>query len=388
MKNDIAQKLHHSGDLGISLGCMNCSERELCGGLRVSGDHYDCMAFCVCSDPRSCELACPNNLPVYIARHQEVRGFSLDNVPRTPVLAVPQLPAWVPVIYHAYKRVGAVKADTVAVPLSYLFNRKTGALRFKTRKEIADNFGFEETARLVIIGVDQDDRIEDYWALRQAARTPELLAALRPDLITVPNFSLPLDAIRYDNLHNIKRIALCWSELMLAGIPTALHVNARTDRDWERWSEFIIQRNEITALAFEFATGPARPEWGKWYASKLVELAMAVPRSLQLITRGGYPYLPMLRTAFSDVVFIDSTAFMKTVNRKRLVLESGKQPRWIEAKTKPREMLDDLLQANLENMMHVVLKGPFVEGVLPRDINAGVVPNAPIEQSTSIFQLT
>src|SRR5215213_179837 len=122
MKNDIAQKLHHSGDLGISLGCMNCSERELCGGLRVSGDHYDCMAFCVCSDPRSCELACPNNLPVYIARHQEVRGFSLDNVPRTPVLAVPQLPAWVPVIYHAYKRVGAVKADTVAVPLSYLFN--------------------------------------------------------------------------------------------------------------------------------------------------------------------------------------------------------------------------------------------------------------------------
>jgi len=354
MKNDIAQKLHHSSDLGISLGCINCPERELCGGLRVSGDHYNCMVFCVCPDPSSCELACPNNLPVFIARHQEVRGFSLDNVPRTPVLFFPQLPPSVPVIYHGFKRVGAVKADAVAVPLSYLFNRKTGAVRFTSREEIAETFGFEESARLVILGVDQDDRIEDYWALRQAARTPERLAALRPDLITVPNFSLPLDVIRYDNLHNIKRIALCWSELMLAGIPTALHVNARTDRDWERWINFIVRREEVKAVSFEFATGPARPEWGKWYASRLADLAMAVPRRLQLITRGGFSYVPLLRRAFADVVFIDSTTFMKTVHRKKLILKQGRQPRWIDAKTATHEPLDGLLQQNVETFAHLI----------------------------------
>src|SRR5437667_12283227 len=125
MKSDIAQKLHHSPGLGISLGCMECPERDLCGGLEVSGDHYDCLAFCTCSDPSACELACPNNLEVYIERHQEVRGFSFDNIPRAAVVTFPKLPASVPIIYHGSKRIRAVKADAVAVPLSYLFNRKT-----------------------------------------------------------------------------------------------------------------------------------------------------------------------------------------------------------------------------------------------------------------------
>src|SRR5262249_725993 len=154
-------------------------------------------------------------------------------------------------IYHAFKRVRAVKATAVAVPLSYLFNRQTGTLRFTSRDQVAENFGFDERAQLIILGADQDDRIEDYSPFRQLAGTPDRLAALAPALITVPNFSLPLDVIRHDNLHNIKRIALCWSELMLAGIPTALHVNARTDRDWERWVDFILQRKEVKAISFE-----------------------------------------------------------------------------------------------------------------------------------------
>src|SRR5207249_4165551 len=51
--------------------------------------------------------------------------------------------------------------------------------------------------------------------------------------------SMFLDVPRWDNLHNMKRIALCWSELVSRGLPTSLHLNARTDRDWERWIEFI-----------------------------------------------------------------------------------------------------------------------------------------------------
>jgi len=33
---------------------------------------------------------------------------------------------------------------------------------------------------------------------------------------------------------NMKRIAICWSELASCGIAASLHLNARTDRDWER----------------------------------------------------------------------------------------------------------------------------------------------------------
>ena len=298
MKKDIAPNLHHNSQLPISLGCIHCPERNLCGGLQVYGDHYDCLVFCDCPDRRTCTLACPNNLEIYLERHQEVRGFTLENIPRTPSFPVCNLPASLPVIYHASKRITNLNVDAVAVPLSYLFNRKTGTLRFRSREELADHFRFDKAARLVIVGVAQDEPIEDYWAIRGTANIPERLATLRPDLITVPNFSLPLDVVRYDNLHNIKRIAICWSELMLAGIPTALHLNARTDRDWERWIEFILERDEVRSVSFEFATGPARPNWGRWYAAKLITLAASVPRRLQLITRGGYPYLNDLTKAF------------------------------------------------------------------------------------------
>src|ERR1041385_5703805 len=84
MKKDIAPNLHHNSQLPISLGCIHCPERKLCGGLQVYGDHYDCLVFCDCTDRRTCTLACPNNLETYLERHQEVRGFTLGNIPRTP----------------------------------------------------------------------------------------------------------------------------------------------------------------------------------------------------------------------------------------------------------------------------------------------------------------
>jgi hypothetical protein len=44
---------------------------------------------------------------------------------------------------------------------------------------------------------------------------------------------------RLDNLFNMKRIALVWSEIQREGMPCALHLNARTDRDFERCDKEI-----------------------------------------------------------------------------------------------------------------------------------------------------
>jgi hypothetical protein len=54
-------------------------------------------------------------------------------------------------------------------------------------------------------------------------------------MATTPNYSLFVDRPRWDDLHAMKRIAIVHGEFLEAGMPGALHVNGRTDRDFERW---------------------------------------------------------------------------------------------------------------------------------------------------------
>lgn len=227
-------------------------------------------------------------------------------------------------------------------------------LRYDSRAAVAEHFGFNEGARLIISGVAQDQPIEDYWSFRRETRIPEQLAALRPDLVTVPNYSTTLDTPRWDNLHNMKRIAICWSELVSAGIPTSLHLNACTDRDWERWTEFVAGREEVSSVAFEYATGAARLERGEWHTMKLAALAAAVPRPLQIVVRGGYVHLDELYGAFSEVVFIDTTAFIKTMKRKKFARRPDGKVEWPSAGIPKGHPLDALLDYNVRGCSRVI----------------------------------
>lgn len=353
-REDIAPLLYHNADIPMSLGCSNCPEKGTCGGLHTSGSQFDCIAFCECKDSSSCQYVCPNNLVDYIARFHEVSGFEFNNVPRVPVLSYPLLPLSVPLLYHSYGRTAALSAQAVAVPLEYLLNRKTGMLRFGSRAAVAENFGFSERSRLVITGVAQDQPIEDYWSFRRATHIPEQLAALEPDLVTGPNYSTPLDTPRWENLYNMKRILVCWSELVSAGIPTSLHLNACTDRDWERWTDFVVERQEVRSLSFEFRTGPARRERGEWHTDKLVALAATVTRPLQLVVRGGSVHLTNLCEAFREVVFVDTTSFMKSVNRQKCVKRFGRKMDWLSAGTPKSHPIDSLLEHNVLNYARVI----------------------------------
>src|SRR3546814_9232947 len=106
----------------------------------------------------------------------------------------------------------------------------------------------------------------------------------------VQTCALPIlltDVPRTDNLHAMKRILMATVEMMQAGLPTALHANARTERDFERWGELIAERPEIQYLAFEFATGAGRGERLDWHVAQLTALAARVPPRLGLVVRGG-----------------------------------------------------------------------------------------------------
>jgi len=225
--------------------------------------------------------------------------------------------------------------------------------------------GFSANARLVITGVDHDQPLENYWANARRASFVETLRSLNPSLVTTPNFSLFTDVPRWDNLYNMKRIAICWYELAECGCPTALHVNARTDRDWERWKEFLQAHREIAAVAFEFKTGGASVERGRWHARKLAQLAMNLDRPMQLVVRGGLAYLPELREAFSKTVFVTADPFLKATKRRKLVWTLGAKPKWVRVLTLDGQPLDELLQHNVDTYRAMMTASGIIMKGLP-----------------------
>jgi hypothetical protein len=165
-------------------------------------------------------------------------------------------------------------------------------------------------------------------------------------LVTTPNFSLFVDQPRWDDMHSMKRIAIVHEEFLSGGLPAALHLNARTDNDWARWREYIATREEITHVAFEFATGAGWRGRIEWQAGQLAGLARAVERPLHLLVRGGNTVLPSLESAFARVTLLDTTVFMKTTYRQKALLEKSGIVTWTKSPTQAGESLDELLAAN------------------------------------------
>jgi len=251
----------------------------------------------------------------------EIRAFEFDDLPLTEPLNYAELPHYVPVIYsNAANRRERLDAPFITVPLIQLINLDNGELRFQKREELADHFGFSADAKIIFSGVMEDVPLERYWYVRNR----ELILALKklePILVTSPNFSSFCNAPRWDNMFNLKRIAICWNEFVAAGIPTALHMNARTPHDWQRWTKFIKERPDIRSISFEFATikGSRKP----WYVRRLLELAKNVDRELQLVIRGGKRYISRLGKIYENVTFLDTDAFMKATMRQVIPLEGA-----------------------------------------------------------------
>lgn len=337
----------------LSLGCINCLDKDDCGGNHSSPGIFDCEIFCQCEDSSVCPVVCPNN-DSYISNIHDIRGWKLDNISRSKVIPYPELPLVVPYIYHKYIRSENLSVETVAVPLKELFSQNTGEIKFHSKKALAEKFRFDERAKLIIVGIDDDPFIESYWTHRRATELPESIARLQPDLIMSPNYSLPSDVPRQDNLHSIKRIAIIWNEFVLAGIPTSLHINARTDKDWERWTKFIKEREEIKYISFEYATGGAINEQGNYYTNELIKLAKSIDRELSIIVKGGKRYVKKLFNAYDNFVFLDSTSFMKTVKRRSLIWQPGDKMTDRRCKTEKDEPLDFLLERNIELMAKMI----------------------------------
>lgn len=342
------RRLWERPNLTPSLGCVACPEREICGGLRTRSDLYDCTGHC-CGDPTGCTKVCRWKPADYVQRVREIGQFHLGTTPRTAIIPAPELPRVAPLLYHGNRRDRPYDGPAVALSLHRLLNRTTGDPKYRSEVALREAFKIGPETKIILTGTDQDGPLERWWALG-VKRRAEIISALRDlgvKLVTTPNYSLFLDTPRWDDLHSIKRIALINAEFQAGGLATALHVNARTDRDMERWAAFVAEREEITSVAYEFTTGSSRNERRDVHARWLAHLAQATPRPLTLIVRGGVEVLPMLTTAYAAVTVVETSAFMKTMKRQAAAMRSNDGLTWESVPTEADEPLDDLYAHNL-----------------------------------------
>lgn len=346
-----------------SLGCVTCVDRAICGGVHNGASFFDCGDYCRCEDKATCDLVCRGNPKQFVARLREVDGLDLANVPRAQVVPIAALPPMVPLIEHATARVGRLNSPIIALPLYALLDFEAGTIRYPDRAALSKKFGIDPNARLVVSGVARDRKIERYWAAKKRPAMLQQLADLDIALITPPNFSVLTDVPRTDNLHAMKRILMATVEMMQAGLPTALHPNARTERDYERWGDLIAERPEIRYLTFEFATGAGRGERLDWHVAQLTALAVRVPQPLGLVVRGGMRALEPLRAAFASVTMIDTDAFAKTRYRQAAHFRPDGKLVWRKHPTLPGAPIDALLQQNVAALQshHIIMARSHAE---------------------------
>lgn len=342
--------LQHKRKHSFLLGCGKCVDRTLCGGLQIQASALSCLDHCVCADPMACKLVCPRNTKSFAERVREVNGFDLANIEKRPPLAFPDVPKLIPLMYRSLPLARPVDLKLVAIPFSEMYRRKGKRAELYTRQELETKFRLGTDTRIVLSGVENDRHVEQWWASIGRRDVVLGLKELGVVFATTPNFSLMADVPRHDNMHAMKRIALVWSQLHDAGVPTALHVNGRTEHDFFRFREFLQIHEEIEAISFEFTTGAANNERGKYFADLLIRLSREVGRPLILVLRGGIRWMSLLSPDYAHIISMETTAFVKTVKRKRAVQTITNNLGWQRSDTPKGAPLDELLAHNLEAM--------------------------------------
>lgn len=332
----------------LALGCGPCPELGRCGGLHQQFKTFNCMDEC-CHDPANCTAMCPDNPTMFIARMREINDLDFNNISRAAKVTTALLPAYAPHFYHGSSRGERLATDVAALPLHVLYKRRDGSAKFATRTELAAAFGIHENTKIVLVGSGHDASIEAWWKLSEK-RQP-LLAMIADhgyELVTGPNYSLFTNQLRWDDMHSMKRIAITQQEFAAAGVPCALHLNGRTPRDYERWANYLRERDEITHVVFEFGTVWRWPLRREFHLQHLIHVANAVGRPLHMTMIGGMEAVPALAQAYAKLTVVDAVPFLKAVKRQKLTEGNDLKLRSHPAPTGQGEPIGPLLAHNVD----------------------------------------
>lgn len=314
------------------LGCSNCLDFGMCGGLHLPAGAVDsCLAHCTCKTPTeiaTCDVVCQKRPSEFVKRMQEVRSFDLNNIPKAKKRSLPLLGNYVPLLHGKGVRKHREQMDYLAIPMSRALIGRGSKTRARTAKELIEVTGIRPRLGWILSGTDDDGPIERIWGLDHLPRILQDMSNAGVVFATTPNYSLYADVPRHDNLHAMKRIAWMWYFMQQAGISTALHINGRTDRDFERWAEFVRRQPAVQAVAFEFTTGAEPILDRERYIRRLEAFSSAVGRKLSLVMRGSSAIAAELRPSFHKVTSIDSTAYQRSIHRRQAVVDDIGRVRW------------------------------------------------------------
>lgn len=326
--------------------CTTCSFVRECGGLYTTSTLLGCQQHCRCTpaDRNQCQRACICNHKKLVDRIREIHRFDLD-LPRIEPKQLGNFPLLIPVIQAGYLRHAECSSEVIGLKMQSLFRLGNGAPLNITRHDLARKFRIRADAKLFVTSIDIDQVLENLWKSPSRKTIFEWIASLDPECVTVPNFSLFCDAVRTEDLYNMKRIAILWHEMESAGIKTAIHLNARTDNDWDRWIGFLKAHPEIRAVAFEFNTVSNKAR-RTWYLEKLLKMKQNVDRPLRLLVQGGREFLPRLRAAFESTSTFSTDAYINMVKRKKLAIEGLKLKKRNYSCGTPSDF-DHLLDSNI-----------------------------------------
>lgn len=348
-KNAVLKLSHNRNEWPLDIFCRSCADLDICGGIASQiGGH--CYRHC-CGGKHECQTVCRNN-PAFMEQSQEINGFGLENVPPVLPITHPVFDGIAPLISHGRGRAGCVRSDIVVVKLREVVDMKRGVLKYLTRKDLASGLKIDPSAKIIVTGIEKDIWVEPWWSLGSIRRCTLLrrLAKLGIALVTPPNFSLFCDQPRPDNFHAMKRIALVQHEFLVAGIPCALHPHIITEMDSQRWISFVVPRPEIRTIVYEFTTGASQKPVQQMHINHLINLAKDTPRALNLVIFGDKRIIKYLAPYYRNILYVDTSAFMKTICRRKAERIDGQKLRWQPVIT-PRDIsLEDLLQHNVDEV--------------------------------------
>jgi hypothetical protein len=319
-----------------SLGCRNCFLFSQCGGTYAPGV-FDCLAFC-CNKPSTCTFVCPKS-DRFVEVVRDTGGLALNqkwDIRQRDT----GLPHYLPCIQHGSSRMRRLNFPLVVVPTCEVTRRQ--AKPCESPADLRAAFKLRRDARIILVTIDEDRELENFWRVKAVRSLAERLAGLNVEHIVAPNFSLPLEIPRFDNIANIRRSLLCAEEFSRAGMSVIPYVAGVTEHDWNFWEGFLREHVEIKIVAKEFQTGASNNQVADWHIGHLLRLQDRVKRGLHIVAVGGRRHLRNL-IEFSGISVMDSNPFMKTCHRFALAASGV----WEEYPTALNEPLDNLLLTNI-----------------------------------------
>jgi hypothetical protein len=347
-----APELRQRDNEPLALDCTVCLEESHCGGMRNHSGGMGCMALC-CGDPPNCfKHACPRKPDEYVDLVRDVDGLELRPF-RGLAAPIPKLPSYIPVLLNRGARRKAPPAVAVAVSLYDVLDARTALARFKSGLEMREWFRVSTNTKLVLSGVQEDPFVERFWTKSHARDTAESLRALRPALVTVPNFSIHLHKPRHDSMISMARIARVACEFASAQLPTAVHVNGAGRHDFNRWARFLRDSPFLSCVSFEFGTAARTPKERDRFAGYLEDIAQQVGRPLTLVMKGGLQSVGRLGRTFARIVYLDTTALSKAKHWKSAKTINGNL-KWSSVDLAPHGQIDELFAHNTRVMSRTV----------------------------------